>query len=278
MIIDSHHHFWQYSESAYGWISAEMPALRRNFLPPDLAETIRLPGVEAVISVQARQCIAETIWLLDLARQNDFVAGVVGWAPLADPNLRESLDPLQGIPKFRALRHVLQGEPDDDYMLRKDFNQGVSLLHDYGLAYDILIFQKHLPQTLTFVDQHPNQIFVLDHVAKPVIETSTPPAEWEKPIRDLARRENVYCKVSGMVTEVRPEHWDAKLLRPYFNVVLEAFGPQRLMFGSDWPVCLLRASYALWFDTVQGAIADLSDHEKAAIMGGTAAKAYGLTG
>jgi L-fuconolactonase len=152
MIIDSHHHFWSYSKEEYAWISDEMAVLRRDFLPADLANTIAPPGVDAVVSVQARQSTEETRWLLKLAAENDFVKGVVGWAPLTDPRLRDTLDLLHDKPKLKALRHVLQGEPDDHYMLRKDFNSGISLLHDYGLAYDILIYQKHLPQTLTFVD------------------------------------------------------------------------------------------------------------------------------
>lgn len=276
--IDSHHHFWKYDAEEYAWISADMEALRRDFLPPDLEREIAAADVDAVVSVQARQTIAETEWLLELAAKNDFISGVVGWVPLVDPGLREILDvTLAGKEKLKAVRHVLQGEKDDFYILRDDFNRGISLLHDFGLVYDILIYQRHLPQTIEFVDKHPDQVFVLDHIAKPVIESSMPPESWSKPIADLAKRENVFCKLSGIVTEVRLDAWDEALLAPYYEHVLEAFGPSRLLFGTDWPVCLLRAAYREWTRAVRKFIASLSGDEQARILGGTAARAYRLS-
>jgi L-fuconolactonase len=276
MTIDSHHHFWNYSPEEYPWIKDDWTALRHDHLPADLKKEITAAGIDAVVSVQARTTVEETDWLLELADENDFVAGVVGWLPLTEATVSKELDRLAGRQKLKAIRHTLQGEPDERYMLRKDFNSGVSRLHDYGLAYDILTLQKHLPHIPEFVDRHPDVTFVLDHISKPVIETATPPQAWSAPIAELAKRDHVYCKLSGMVTEVRPDHWDADLLRPYFDHVLEVFGPGRLMFGTDWPVCKIRCSYTDWAATVRSFIAELSESEQAQIMGGTAAKAYAL--
>jgi len=179
-------------------------------------------------------------------------------------------------PKLVGVRHVVHDEPDDDFILRENFNAGIRQLSKYGLVYDILIFARHLPQTLTFVDRHPGQPFVVDHIAKPVIRGSAFDASWDRQLRDLARRENVSCKLSGMVTEVRDAEWNADLLRPYYETVLEAFGPRRVMFGSDWPVCLLRASYAAWVAAVTELASALSAHEQAAFWGGNAARIYHL--
>ena len=244
MTIDSHHHFWNYSPEEYPWIKDDWEPLRHDHLPADLKARIDAANIDAVVSVQARTTIEETDWLLDLGAQNDFIADVVGWLPLTEATVNKELDRLADRKKLKAIRHTLQGEPDDRYMLREDFNAGVGLLHDHSLAYDILTLQKHLPYCPEFVDRHPDLIFVLDHISKPVIETATPPAAWTGPMAKLAKRDHVYCKLSGMVTEVRPDQWDADLLCPYFNHVLEIFGPERLMFGTDWPVCKVRCEYA----------------------------------
>jgi L-fuconolactonase len=273
MKIDAHQHFWNYSATEYGWINEQMEAIRRDFLPIDLRKEICQVGVDSVISVQARQTLQETRWLLDLAAQNDFIKGVVGWVPLTEPTVRDELDRLRENPLLRAVRHVVQDEPDG-YLLRKDFNAGISVLRETGLAYDLLIYERQLPEATRFVDQHPQQVFVLDHLAKPQIKENVVDP-WRQRIRELARRENVYCKVSGLVTEAHFSAWTEEQLFPYLETALEAFGPSRLMFGTDWPVCLLACPYQRWYEVVSR-FASLSPDEQASLFGNTAARAYGL--
>ncbi len=273
--IDGHHHFWKYSAKEYGWIEDNMAVIRHNFLPADLNAEIAKAGVDGVVSVQARDTVEETGWLLDLASRNDFIRGVVGWVPLIDPRVGATIEKYISNPKLRSMRHVLQGEKDDRYMLRADFQNGIRTLHHYGLAYDILIFERHLPHAITLVDQHPGQVFVLDHIAKPKIK-SHEISPWRENIKELARRPNVYCKISGMVTEADWKNWTEADLKPYLDTVVEAFTPRRLMFGSDWPVCLVAASYSRWRDTVGKAISKLSQAEQDRILGLTAIEAYGL--
>jgi L-fuconolactonase len=201
--------------------------------------------------------------------------GIVGWVPLADPALASYLQKYRHCPKLKAVRHVLQDEPDDFYMLREDFNRGVSQLEDVGLRYDILISERQLPQTIEFVDRHPRQIFILDHIAKPKIKSQVL-SPWREHMRELARRENVYCKLSGMVTEAGWNTWTENDLRPFIDTVLECFGPRRLMFGSDWPVSLLACSYQKWIETVERSTASLSVSERDRLFGGTAKEAYRL--
>src|SRR5260221_6107907 len=205
-MLDSHHHFWRYSPAEYGWIDDSRTALRRDFLPADLKPEIDVVGIEGVVSVQARQSLQETRWLLELADQHDFIRGVVGWVPLVSPTVAGDRDPLDAHPKLRAVRHVLQDEPDPDYMLRSDFNEGIWTLERFGLAYDILIYERQLPQAIRFVDRHPRQVFVLDHIAKPRVRDNLS-SPWDENIRELARRENVYCKISGVATEADWQGW-----------------------------------------------------------------------
>lgn len=275
MRIDAHHHFWRYNSEEYGWMSDEMAILRRDFLPPDLQAEIGRAGIDGVVSVQARQRVAETEWLLQLAEEHSFILGVVGWIPLTAPDAGEIAARLSLRRKLRAVRHVLHDEPDEFYMLRDDFNHGVAALGPAGLAYDILIFERHLPQTIQFVKRHPNQSFVLDHIAKPRIRDGVL-SPWKENIAALAKHENVFCKFSGMVTEANWGGWTEGQLRPYFDTVLEAFGPSRLMFGSDWPVCLMACDYLRWHQVVARSIETLSPDEQAQILGGTAARAYHL--
>jgi len=275
MIIDSHHHFWKYDPIEYDWIDDSMKVIRKDFLPESLELTIREAGVDGVISVQARQSVEETSWLLEMARQNKFIKGVVGWLPLINDDIEVELEKYSGNKLLKGLRHVIQGEPDPKFMLRKDFNSGVSLLKKYSMAYDILIVERQLPNMIRFVDQHPDQVFVLDHIAKPLIakhELSL----WKENIQELARRENVSCKISGMVTEADFNSWTPQQLQPYFDVVLEAFGADRLLFGSDWPVCLVATSYKNWMKLVQKNISELSKIEQAKIMGENAVRLYQL--
>ena len=276
MIIDSHHHLWKYTASEYGWISPEMKAIRRDFLPADLEALMHHFGIGGTVAVQARQTLEETSWLLGLAAEHSTIRGVVGWVPLTEgPAVRKHLERLAPNPKLRGVRHVIHDEADPRYILRDDFNAGVKALREFKLRYDILIFEKHLPAAIEFVDRHPNQIFILDHIAKPKIKDKLL-APWDRNIRELAKRPNVYCKLSGMITEADHRNWTPAHLQPYIDVVLGAFGPRRLMYGSDWPVILLAGEYARWFNAVSTAIAKLSKPERDRIMGGTAAEAYGL--
>lgn len=274
--IDAHHHLWRYAREEYRWIGENMGTLARDFLLADLQSMLSQCGIRGSVVVQARQAVEETSWLLELAEGSEFIRGVVGWAPIASGEFESVLENLRLNKKLKGLRHVVQDEPDPEFLLRADFNRGVALLKQYGLTYDILIYERHLPATLAFVDRHPAQVFVLDHMAKPRIrEHQLEP--WSTNIRELAKRENVYCKISGMVTEADWECWSHEDLRPYFDVVLDAFGPRRLMAGSDWPVCLLAATPQRWFSVVQEFIQSLSVAEKEMILGGVASEVYSLS-
>lgn len=273
--IDSHHHLWKYSRADYPWMSEGMESIRRDFLVPELSRAMQTAKIDGVVTVQARQSLLETDWLLELACRHDFMRGVVGWVPLADPAVASHLEKYWHNPKLKGVRHVLQDEPNDFYVLRDDFNRGVSQLEDLGLSYDILIFERHLPQTIEFVDRHPTQMFVLDHIAKPKIKSQVL-SPWREHMRELARRENVYCKLSGMVTEADWNTWTENDLRPYMETVLEFFGPRRLMFGSDWPVSLLACPYEKWVEVVERSTASFSVSERDRLFGGTAKEAYRL--
>jgi L-fuconolactonase len=275
MRIDSHHHFWKYNSADYGWIDDSMRGLRRDFLPELLQSALADAGLDGVVSVQARQSLLETDWLLELAAQNDFIKGVVGWVDLVSPAVAANLERLAQHAKFKSVRHVIQGEPDDQFILRDDFNRGIRSLKSFDLVYDILIFERHLPMAIQFVDLHPDQTFVLDHIAKPLIRAGAF-EPWNRNLRELARRPHVYCKLSGLVTEADYATWTESQLRPYFETALEAFGTRRLMFGSDWPVCLVACDYARWAKIVAGWTAGLSASEQARIFGGTAVAAYKL--
>jgi L-fuconolactonase len=273
--IDAHHHLWKYSQEQYPWMPVGMESIRRDFLIPELQAVTREAGITGTVAVQARQTIEETEWLLGLARDIELVRGIVGWVPLTDADVAKPLENLSADRKLKGVRHVLHDESDDFYMLRDDFNRGISLLKDFGLRYDILIFECHLPQTIQFVDRHPNQLFIVDHIAKPRIKDHVR-SPWDAQIIELARRETVYCKLSGMVTEADWQGWTESDLRPYFDTVLAAFGPERLMFGSDWPVVLVACGYKRWADTVRSWIAELSPAEQLSIMAGSATMAYSL--
>jgi L-fuconolactonase len=274
--IDSHHHLWRYNDDDYVWMSSAMSLLRRDYLPDELKANLEKAGIDGTVVVQARQSLEETRWLLEMASQHSFIHGVVGWVPLIAPEVEDNLEQLSGDRHLMAVRHVLHDEPDDDYVLRSDFNRGIALLNEYGLVYDVLIFPRHLENAVRFVDRHPGQLFVIDHIAKPLISARGFDDRWAVQIRELAQRDNVMCKLSGVVTEVRDPAWTVELIRPYFETVLDAFEADRLMFGSDWPVCLLRSGYADWVAAVRELIHRLSDVEQAEIMGATACRVYGL--
>ena len=273
--IDAHHHLWRYAKEEYGWIGVGMEAIAHDFLPHDLERELESSGLDGSIAVQARQTMEETEWLLSLAEEFRMIRGVVGWAPIASPEFPEVIERLKQFKKLKGLRHIVQDEPDDEFLLRTDFNAGIALCQRHGLVYDILIFERQLRAAISFVDEHPGQVFVLDHIAKPRIrERELEP--WRTNIRELARRENVYCKVSGLVTEADWTKWSLGDLQPYLDVVLDAFGPSRLMAGSDWPVCLLAATPQRWFATVQEFIRPLSVVEQEMILGGVATHVYSL--
>ncbi|HVT98133.1 MAG TPA: amidohydrolase family protein [Acidobacteriaceae bacterium] len=274
MRIDAHHHFWHYTPDEYGWINDAMSVIRRDFLPSDLQAEISAAGIDAVISVQACHTIAETDWLLAKAAAHPWIAGVVGWLPLADPGIGALLERFSANPWLKAIRHVLQAEPDA-YMDRPDFNNGLAQLRALPLTYDILIYHSQLPAAIRLVDRHPDQVFVLDHIAKPAIRAGEL-QPWAQNLAELARRPNVFCKLSGVVTEANYQTWTYDQIRPYLEAALEAFTPSRLMFGSDWPVCCVAVSYVDWVRTIERFTTALSATEREAIFNSTAASAYRL--
>jgi L-fuconolactonase len=272
--IDAHHHLWRYSPEEYGWIDDAMLMLRRDFLPEELTAEMWAAGVDGSIAVQARQTIEETRWLLDMAEGTDAIRGVVGWAPIATAGFAEAIEEFRGRPKLKGLRHIVQAEPDE-FLLREDFNRGITAMLGSGLVYDVLIYERQLLPAIQFVDRHPEQMFVLDHIAKPRIREAVL-EPWASRLRELARRKNVVCKVSGLVTEADWEAWTPQTLRPYLDVVVEAFGPRRLMVGSDWPVCLVACGYRQWFDVLGEYFGGFSELEREAIFGMTAKQVYRL--
>jgi L-fuconolactonase len=273
MRLDAHQHFWNYSPEDYGWINDNMAALRRNFLPQDLEPLLASEGFHGSIAVQARQSLEETRWLLELAAANGIVKGVVGWVDLRSPDLPAQLDQFADNPKFLGVRHVVQDEPDDNFMLGSDFRRGIARLREYDLAYDILIYPRQLPAAIQLVREFPDQRFVLDHIAKPLIAEGRMDS-WDRDIRELAKSENVNCKLSGMVTEARWHDWKPDDFRPYLDVVVNTFGPSRLMIGSDWPVCTASASYSRTMALVRDYIGTLTPDEQQSILGECCSRFY----
>jgi L-fuconolactonase len=273
--IDAHQHFWQYNPIEHAWMTEEMAAIRRDFLPGDLKPLLDRLGFDGCLAVQVRQNLEETRWLLEVAKQHDFVRGVVGWVDLRSPELPAQLREFAGQEKLVGVRHIVQDEPDDDFMLRDDFRRGVRQLKNSDLAYDVLIYPRQLPAAIRLVEEFPDQRFVLDHIAKPPIADGTM-EPWATGLRRLAKAPNLQCKLSGMVTEARWGRWQPGDFRPYLDVVFEAFGPGRLMIGSDWPVCTLSASYESAMGIVLDYIAQLSAAEQDGILGGNCARFYGL--
>lgn len=273
--IDAHQHFWTYSPERYPWMDDAMASLRRDFAPAELQPELERAGVSGTVLVEARSAVAETESLLDIAGRTDFVRGVVGWLPLSEPGVGELIERFAAQPKFRGVRHAILAEPDPEFMLREDFNRGVAQLTSRRLTYDLLLLPHNLALAPRFVDRHPDQLFVLDHFAKPLIrERQLEP--WRTELRELARRPNVYCKLSGLVTEAEHQSWQPSDLTPYWDVALEAFTPSRLLFGSDWPVCTLAASYQRWLETVEGWLGALGASERQRVLGGTALEVYRL--
>jgi len=252
-----------------------MAVLRRNFLPADLQAELQHASFDGAIAVQARQTVQETKWLLELAASSPFILGVVGWADLQSPNVRTELEQLAENPKLVGIRHVVQSEPDDRFLLQPAFLRGIAALEELGLAYDILIYPRHLPVASEFVQRFPQQRFVLDHLAKPLIKSGSL-QPWSSDLRNLAQFPNVYCKLSGMVTEADWRNWKPQDIKPYLDVAMECFGPERLMIGSDWPVCTVAASYTEVMNVVSDYLGGYPQNVRDAVLGGNAAKFWNL--
>ena len=273
--IDAHQHFWRYAPAEYAWIDESLAALRRDFVPDEAAQDMARAGFHASVAVQACHTREETSWLLSLAGRHTFIAGVVGWVDLQADDVRAQLQQAASNPHLVGIRHIVQSETDDRFLLRPAFCRGIGMLEEFGLTYDILVYARHLPVAAEFVEHLPKQRFVLDHLAKPDVK-SQQLQPWEAAIRTLAKFNNVVCKLSGLVTEADWNNWRAEDFRPYLDVVFEAFGTERLMFGSDWPVCLLAGTYKDVKQLTEDYIRDLPERERHNIFGLNAARFYGL--
>lgn len=275
MTIDAHQHFWHYEPVKHSWINDDMAVIRRDFLPADLKKVYETHGIDGCVAVQADQTLDETDFLVGLSRENDFIKGVVGWADLRDEHIDEVLERYASHKKLKGWRHVVQGEPDHNFLIRPEFLRGISYLEKYGYTYDILVFPHQLGATLEFVKNFPHQKFVIDHIAKPYIRDGFYEG-WAVLMAEIAKMENVSCKVSGMITEADYATWKPHQIMPYMDLVLNSFGPERILYGSDWPVCLVAGNYGQVKDLVVDFIDTLSPTEKAAIMGDNAITFYNL--
>jgi len=275
MKIDAHQHFWIYNEEEYPWIDDRMEILKRDFIPAQFMEEIEPAGFVGSVAIQARQSVDETRWLLSLSQQYSFIKGVVGWVDLQSDKIEEHLIEFAGESKFVGVRHLLQDEKEIDFMLKKEFRRGIAYLQDYGLTYDLLIYPEHLKVAGKLVQKFPELKFVVDHLAKPAVMNNIL-EPWASDIKDLAQYENVYCKLSGMVTEGNWENWNPSDFIPYMDVVIESFGPERIMLGSDWPVCLVAGSYQSVVDLVLNYIKQCSENERQKIQCDTCISFYSL--
>ncbi len=276
MRIDAHQHFWKYNNRDYGWMGAQMGVLRRDFLPEDLLPLMKEGGFDGSVAVQARQSLEETRWLLELADRAPQIVAVVGWVDLRSPHVVSQLEAIASHPKLRGVRHVVHDECDDRFLLRDDFLRGISELAVFGLTYDLLLFPRHLAVACDFVARFPRNLFVLDHIGKPLIR-SRQITDWARDVRRLAGFPNVYCKLSGMVTEADWSAWQPRDFVPYLDVILEFFGAARLMIGSDWPVCTVAASYGETMKLVRDYLSRLTGEEQEAVLGGNAARFYHIS-
>ncbi|MCM3626056.1 amidohydrolase family protein [Paenibacillus glycanilyticus] len=275
MRIDSHQHFWIYNERDYDWMSEQHKAIQTDFLPEHLKPLLRQIGFDGSIAVQARQSLQETEWLLSLAEQYPEVKGVVGWVDLCSPEIGQQLERYGSHPLLKGVRHVVHDEPDDRFMLREDFMNGIAALEKHGLTYDLLLFPKHLPYAVQLVERFPNQPFVLDHIAKPDI-AGKGFSPWAQALTRLASHPNVYCKLSGMVTEAAWGIWKEEDFVVYLDAVTRAFGTDRVMIGSDWPVCTLSGTYEQTMNIVKHYVEALTDEQQSLVLGGNCARFYGI--
>ena len=275
MRIDSHQHFWHYSATEYPWIGSGMERLAADQLPADLESLARPEGIGGSVAVQARQSLQESRWLLDLAAAHPFIKGVVGWVDLQSPEVERQIEELAARPRFVGVRHVVQDEPDPGFLLGEAFGNGLQHLAKHHLTYDLLLYPQQLPAAATLVGRFPAQPFVLDHLAKPRIRTGEL-EPWSRDLAALARHENVTCKLSGLVTEAVWRGWQRNQFTPYLEVALEVFGPARLMFGSDWPVCQVAAEYGEVVGIVADFLSRLSAREQQGVWGANAIRFYHL--
>ncbi len=274
MTIDAHQHFWKYRPQRDIWITEEMKIIRKDFLPENLRDLLHQNKIEGCVTVQVNQSEKETDFLIQCARNNSFIKGIVGWTDLQSTGVQARLEYYYQFSEVKGFRHIVQSE-SEDFLLRPDFCRGVALLEQYDFTYDILVFPNQLPSVLTFIKKFPNQKFVIDHLAKPLIRQHQI-KPWKLHIQQIAMHENVFCKISGMVTEADWKTWKATDFTPYLETLWESFGPKRLLYGSDWPVCLLAASYEEQFEIVRQFISPFSPAEKKGILGENAARFYHL--
>jgi len=275
MTIDSHQHFWKYEPVKHNWIDDSMAVIRKDFMPSDLQKVYAENEIDGCIAVQADQTLEETDFLLKLSAKNDFIKGIVGWVDFRAENIDDVLKHYSQFEKIKGFRHVVQGEADHNFLLRPAFLRGISKLEKYNFTYDILIFPHQLGATLEFVKKFPNQKFVIDHIAKPYIKDGFYDG-WAALMTEIGKQKNVYCKLSGMITEADFDQWTPQQIEPYMNLVLNAFGSEKIMFGSDWPVCLVAGNYNKVKEIVINFIANLSSKEQVSIMGENTVKFYNL--
>ena len=273
--IDSHQHFWQYNPQKHGWITDDMKVIQRDFLPSDLLPILQKDNIDGCISVQADQAEDETDFLLELSNNHDFIRGIVGWVDLRADNIYERLEHYSQFKKLKGFRHIVQGETDTEFMLRPKFKNGITALALYDFTYDILIYHYQLEQTIQFVMLFPNQKFVLDHLGKPDIKSGEY-VLWQTNIKKLALHQNVFCKISGMTTEGEWNDWKPSDFNVYLDTIVKAFGTDRLMYGSDFPVCTLAATYEAQLNIITVYFSTFTNLEKKKIMGDNASKFYGI--
>ena len=273
--IDSHQHFWNYSPLLHVWMNGEMNVLKRDYLPTDLFPLLVQNSIEGCVAVQASQTEEENTFLLALADEHDFIKGVVGWVDLRSHQVEQRLAHYKGSKKMKGFRHIIHDESDGDFMVQADFLRGIGLLNQFGFTYDILIYPKHLANTLKLVRRFPEQLFVIDHLAKPTIREKKI-TDWKKELEAVAAYQNVYCKISGMVTEATWGSWRKEDFTPYLDAVVEMFGIDRILYGSDWPVCILSASYEDMYGIATGYLSKFTQSEQEKVFGGNAARFYKL--
>ena len=275
MIIDAHQHFWIYDPVRDSWIDESMQILKRNFLPEDLTSIIKENSIDGTIAVQADQSENETNFLLGLAEKNTWISGVVGWVGLMAQDIEEKLEHFSSYKKLKGFRHIVQAEPDENFMLNEKFRNGIGQLKNYNFTYDILIYPHQLPTAIMLTEKHPDQKFVLDHIAKPSIKKKEI-EPWASGIKELAKNPNVFCKISGIITEADHRNWESKEIYPYLDIVFNAFGYDRLLFGSDWPVCLLAGLYNQVINLIDEYMKNASDENKEKIFGKNAVSFYNI--
>lgn len=274
MLVDTHVHFWHFDKEQDGWITDEMEVLQNDYLPGTIAPTLKRNGIDACVAVQARQTELETHFLVELSKTHDIIKGVVGWVDLQNKNLEQRLQYFSQYPVIKGWRHIVQAEPDD-FLLRKEFQRGIQALQPYGYTYDILIYHRQLKAAVEFASRFPEQKFIIDHCAKPDIRKKEI-TEWKILMQEMAKHPHMYCKLSGLFTEARWKKWTPTDFYPYLDVVFEAFGPDRLLFGSDWPVILVAGMYVQWKSLLEKYMENYKEEDRQKIFGENAARFYNL--